>query len=354
MSSFAIQSPSQQVAAYLREELRRGTWRGQMPGTPLLAEQLGVDRKTVTAAVTLLEAEGWLEKQGPGKRRRILPQSDKSERSDLRVAILDYEPIEEAEQWTVSMRHRLSMEGHVAFFTEQSQMELGFDLKRVARLVEKTDADAWIVCSGSRDILTWFSERSTPVFAQFGRRFGLPIAGVGPNHVAAGREVVRRLVELGHRRIVILVRESQRATGPGQSERAMFEEMEKLGLSTGTYNLPSWEDRAEDFFRVLDELFRVTPPTALIVDEPFLFHAARYHLAQRGILAPAHVSLISFGPDPSFSWCKPAVSHIGWDHRPVVRRTIQWVNNVARGTDDRRQTLTKAALVEGGTIGPVA
>ena len=41
-----------------------------------------------------------------------------------------------------------------------------------------------------------------------------------------------------------------------------------------------------------------------------------------------------------------------WDHRLVVRRVVQWANNVARGRDDRRQTLTKAEFVEGGTIGP--
>ena len=41
-------------------------------------------------------------------------------------------------------------------------------------------------------------------------------------------------------------------------------------------------------------------------------------------------------------------------YRPVVRRVVRWVNNVARGKNDRRQTLTKAEFVEGGAIGPVA
>jgi hypothetical protein len=32
---------------------------------------------------------------------------------------------------------------------------------------------------------------------------------------------------------------------------------------------------------------------------------------------------------------------------------VRWANNVSRGKDGRRQTLTKAEFFEGGTIGPV-
>jgi hypothetical protein len=37
----------------------------------------------------------------------------------------------------------------------------------------------------------------------------------------------------------------------------------------------------------------------------------------------------------------------------VVRRVVRWADNVARGKEDRRQTLTKMEFIEGGTIGPV-
>ena len=35
----------------------------------------------------------------------------------------------------------------------------------------------------------------------------------------------------------------------------------------------------------------------------------------------------------------------------MVRRIVRWSNNVARGKNDRRQSFTKAELVEGGTVG---
>ncbi len=37
----------------------------------------------------------------------------------------------------------------------------------------------------------------------------------------------------------------------------------------------------------------------------------------------------------------------------LVRRITRWANNVARGIDDRRKSLTKAEFKDGGTVGPV-
>lgn len=325
-----------------------------MPGVPTLAKDLGIDPKTAGLALRQLEREGLLLGQGPGRPRLVHSGTGEADTPALRIAILDYEPPEQTEEWSIAMQHLLTNQGHKAFFAESSLTQLGMDVKAISSLVNRTAADAWVVCSGSRPVLSWFAEREAPTFALFGRRKGLPIAGVGPNHVAAGRAAVQHLIELGHQRIVVLVRESQRAEGPGDSERAIFDEMAAHGMSTGRYNMPNWEDSADGFHRVLEELFRVTPPSALIIDEPFLFHAAKDHLAQRGVLAPSQVSLICSDPDPTFAWCRPSIAHIRWDHRPVVKRVVRWANNIARGKIDHRQSLTKATFIDGDSVGPAA
>jgi len=38
----------------------------------------------------------------------------------------------------------------------------------------------------------------------------------------------------------------------------------------------------------------------------------------------------------------------------MIKRLVNWANNVSRGKHDRRKSATKARLVLGGTIGPVA
>jgi DNA-binding LacI/PurR family transcriptional regulator len=351
-NSFHLLSAVEQVAAHLRSELAAGRWGGMMPGVDPLVAELRVSRVTVDGALRKLTKEGVLAGQGAGRRRRIV-QPKNSAPLTLRIAILDYEPLKQTEQWTVNMQQNFLQEGHTAFFTEKSLTELGMEVARIRRMVEKVEADAWVVCSGSREVLDWFAARKTPTFALFGRRRDVPIAGVGPDKIPAYRLAMKRLIELGHRRIVLLVRKERRVGGPGKPELAMLDELAAHGLPSGPYNLPDWEDTPDGLRRVLDELYRVSPPTALIIGETHIFNAAKDKLTRNGILAPEHVSLICTDPDPASVWCKPSLAHIRWDTRPVIRRILRWADNVADGKIDRRQTFTKAEFVEGGTIGPV-
>lgn len=354
MPTLILHSPSEQVAAHLRGELSRGIWRGTMPGIPRLAGELGVDRKTVEAALRLLEHEGLLIPQGPGRRRRITVTDDKAARP-MRLAILDLEPpaVALAEGYWTDLLHRLGEAGHSVIFADKCLQELGMEVERVARMVRKTKADAWVVCAGSREVIEWFAAQPVPIFAMFGRRAGLPVAAVGPDKVSAIAEATRRLIELGHRRIVTLTRRLRRLPEPGATERAFLGELAAHGIRTSSYHLPDWEETSAGFHGCLAELFRVTPPTALIIDEaPFLVAALQF-LGRRRLRVPEDVSLVCTDADPAFAMCEPTVAHIRWDSRPVVRRIVRWAANISRGKPDRHQTLTKAEFVEGGTVGTV-
>ena len=353
MDSITLLTGAEQVAGHLREALLRGELSGTIPGVRPLAAELGVNHKTVEVALKLLEDEGLLVDQGPGRRRKIMLPDDHAPPA-LRVAVLVLDISSQNVDYMIDLRHRLVEAGHVPLLADKTLEDLGMDAGRVARFVKKTGADAWIVCAASREVLRWFTDYEKPAFALFGRRSTLPIAGIGPDHVTARRLLTRRLITLGHQRIVTLVREHHRVPAPSPAMLAMLEEMQANGLATSSYNLPDWEETREGFHHVLDGLFQVTSPTALILDEPFLFHAAKHHLAHRGFHAPAQVSLVCTEPDPTFAWCQPTIAHFNWDYRPVVRRVVRWADKVARGKEDRRQTLTKIEFIEGGTIGPVA
>jgi DNA-binding LacI/PurR family transcriptional regulator len=165
------------------------------------------------------------------------------------------------------------------------------------------------------------------------------------------RVLIQRLVELGHRRIVMLARSERLKPEPGGFERAFLGELEDHGITTWRYNLPDWDNTRESFHRCLDSLFEATPPTALIVQEAQFLAPTQQHLARRGILAPDHVSLVCADPDPSFAWSDPPIAHIRWDSRPVVRYIVRWAAKVSRGRSDRRKSFFKAEFIEGGTVG---
>ncbi len=348
-----ILTHAEQVAAHLRVELLRGRWTGQLPGAERLGAELDVNHTTISAALRLLEKEGLLVFRGVGRRRQILlPESIAP--PSMRVMILLYEKSDGKYDYMVDLMHRLSDAGHVAAFASKSLLDLKMDTERIKRLVRKTDADAWIIFAGSQELLQWFAEQPKPAFALAGRRRSVRIAGSGPDKVSAERAAVQRLIELGHKRMVMLAREERRKPVPGLMERTFLDELETQGIETGSYNLPDWEDSPAGLYRCLNSLFEHTPPTAMIIDDVPLFLAVERHLARLGFLAPQHVSLICLDPSPAFTWYTPSVAHINWDSRPLVRRIVRWAQNVARGKDDYLQGSTKATFVEGGTIGPAA
>jgi hypothetical protein len=343
-------SASEQTAAHLRAELERGRWSGLMPGVKQLAGEVGVNHKTIEAALRQLEHEGLLVGQGQGRKRQIVLPGGKAARP-LRIAMLNYDPVASADGYIVELQHLLVEAGHTAFFTDKSLTELGMDVARVSRLVKRTDADAWVVVAGSRPVLEWISAQPVPAFALFGRKEGLPIAATGPDKPPALAAATRHLTGLGHRRIVLLAR-GRRWREPGRSERAFLDELKACGIAVSEYNLPEWEETREGFQGILRSLFRVTAPTALIVDEASFFVATQQFLATRGIRVPHQISLVCTDDDPAFAWCMPTISHLRWDSAPVIRRVVRWAATVSQGRTDLKQTLFPSEFVIGGTTGP--
>jgi hypothetical protein len=333
-------SITNQVADRLRAEILRGRWTDTLPGKHQLAAELGVNNKTVESAIRQLEADELLIPQGAGRRRRINPEGGRSSRA-LRVAILTLDLVADRKiDYLVDLHHSLSEAGHTAFYARRSLTELRFDLVKIEQLVEQTKADAWVIVAGSREVLEC-------------QRQGLRLPGFGPDKVPACVEATRKLLELGHHRIVLLCRRIRRLPTPGLSERAFLAELQAGGVRVGDYNLPDWEESDCGFQKCLDALFRVTPPTALIIDEIPYFVAALQFMAFKGIRVPSDVSLICTDDDPAFDYCEPRIACMRWDPRPLVRRVLQWADNVSRGKQDLRQTVTPSTFVFGGTVANV-
>lgn len=353
MSGFSIASGSEQVAAHLREGVLQGRWGGELPGRKRLATELGVSGKIVEAALGRLEREGLLVGKGPRRRRGIRVPEGAAKPRPLRVAFMLHEDDNTQKTYIVELQHLLIEAGHQVIFAPRSLSDLRMDVTRIARIVGKIEADAWVVVAASQEVLRWFVAQPIPAFALFGRRRTVPIAGIGPEHLPALLTAVRRLIELGHRRIVTLVRPERRIPQPGQLERAILAEMASNGIPVGAYNLPSWDGTRDGLYRCLSALYQLTPPTAMIIDEAAIFSATQQYLARQGILAPQHISLVCCDSDPNFAWFEPSITHIRWDSRPLVRRIVRWANNLAFGKEDRRASFSNAEFVDGGTIGPV-
>ncbi len=353
MASRAFSTFTDQVTEQLRQGMVEGRWLEKLPGRKQLAVQLGCSPWTVEEAIQRLTKEGMLVTPGAGSRRRIVLSEIMPKPRALRIMILLYESTDRNANYMVNLLHHLQNTGHEAIFAEKTLRDLGMNVTRVARFVEASEADAWVVMAGSRDILEWFVESKIPAFALFGRHDKTPLASLSLQKANALIELVDLLVDFDHRRIVFLAREERRKPTPGYLEQVFLDRLEERGISTGHYNFPDWGGSPKEFAQILDSLFRHTPPTALIVDQPSLCVALLQHLSRLKLTAPTDVSLACADMSDSFEWCHPSIAHIAWDSLPVINRVARWADNIGRGKDDCRKTTSKVRLVLGGTIGPV-
>lgn len=357
MAAFKLASIPEQVATHLRGEILGGRWKDVMPGRDRLAGEMGVSPKSVREGLEILKKEGLLVEQGVGRRCGIRLLEESGRTPSLRVRILHYERSDPSCNRYVdsifeALDHDLKEAGHVGGVARKSLTDLGMNVGRVATFVDQTPADAWIVVAGSREILAWFAEQATPAFALFGAWSSSPLAGGGPDHAPALRVAIRRLAQLGHRRIVSLSKRGHHPHGPTLTEQAVLDEMEAHGIPVGQYNLPEWEDSGEGFHRCLDQLFKFTPPTALFIEEAPYFIAAMQYCARHGIRIPRDLSLICGEFSSDLALCSPVIAHVRWNNQQVIRRVLRWANHVALGKKDYGHTPVKAEFSEGGTIGP--
>jgi DNA-binding LacI/PurR family transcriptional regulator len=340
-----------QVVDLLRDGMLSGRWRGTLPGRDQLAVELGVSHTTMEAAMRRLAKEGLLVSQGTGKRRRIvLPEGGPITRH-FRLRIIPYESADRNLPTFMGLLDQLNKSGFTAKLAAKSLLDLGMNEQRVARFVRGVPSDAWIVGAGSHEVLEWFGNQPMPVFALFGDWSELSIGGIRVRKDI--RPVIQKLIHLGHRRIVLLARGDHMKPEPPLYMQNFLDTLRSEGIEPGSYHLPVFGYQPEQLHRCLDSLFKLSPPTAIFVEENHIMLAVRDHLARRGIIAPHDVSLICLDHDDSFVWCDPVVAHFAWDFLSINRRIVSWAKNVARGKNDRRQTATMARFIEGGTIGPV-
>lgn len=353
MKPLHVLTASQQVAQYLKNEIGKGVWTEFLPGENLLINELQIGRNTIRGALEQLENEGLVVSDGPGKRRRIVGRKKASVQKNLRVRILLYEKQDQGDADISMLLVELREAGFDVEFASKSLHDLGMDVDRVARHVDKNPADAWITSSCSREVNQWFSKQPVPVLAMYGRYTGLEIASAFPTLAYSMIDGVRRMIDLGHKRIVMFVRAERRKPVMGYAERLFVDELEAAGIETSGYHLPDWEESSEGLCQRLDQLFQITPPTAIIFQEVPLAIAARCYLSDRGIVSPRDVSLMVTDYHPCLEWSKPLLAHLEWEYRPVVRRIVRWAQNVARGKEDLQQVGTPSRFIEGGTIGHV-
>jgi len=341
-----IATAAEQVAAHLKNQILKGRWSKTMPGRDRLGKELGVDGSTIERALQHLEEQGVIRSQGPGKRRQITLEAQSS--PSKRILILPYEAEDQHGDFLLNeLVHRMRAAGHSPSFAARSLVDLKHDPKKVAALMQAHPHDACILVAGSHAVLEMAAQWSKPCLSLSGRTREVKIAGVGPMKANAIRKAVNCLCRHGHRRIVMLSKSETLQDGMSGPQLAFIDQLERNKVASGDYNLPQWDSTPAGLRQCLESLFRVTPPTAILIDNWKLHYAVQNFLSHQRGAAYRRVACISTDYHPSFKWCDPRISYIRWDTLGVCRLVMRWVDKMAKGKPDLSKRSVPAEFVEG-------
>lgn len=357
MSLVPRKSLAEGVAAHVRQAIAEGRWVSRMPGLRPLATELGVSIKVLRKAFAMLEAEGVLSPPDRGDARRILrvPEAGGARRI-LRVVILLPQPLEAEPADTQSLLLRLvsaiAEAGHHGYLLPLPPGAAPGKAAVLARVVGSENADAWIVYHGCSATLAWFAERRLKALAYAGRGDAGGLPAVFCDASDAVRQAVRRLVELGHRRIVLICPTRSRGPTPAPFLKALRDELAAAGITPGEYNTPDWRQSPQGLRELLGALFAVTPPTAFIILGNNYVSGVLSFLAARGLRVPEDVSLISSDLESAFEWQCPGIRPAHFDDRRELMRkwTLRWLDDLSLGRPPATMPAFRARFVPGGTV----
>ena len=347
-----------ETAKRLKELLISGHWGGAVPGVVEIAKQFRVSKYSARGALRILESEGVLKSRGAGRSRHLVPRAAGSSGTIFRVGILPTIPLSHDNafvQKIISLiRTDVEKSGHHCFISSRSLHQLGHDAVRVLSHIKREPADAWITYCAQRDVLVSMAGQSSPVYALGGYYAGLPVAGSVADIHPALKQAIDELTNLGHRKIVVICPNRWKHPEPIPTARFLLDNLRSKKIPVGDYNMPDWNESPEGLANLLESMFKVTSPTALLVMEPAHAVAVLSFLARKRLRVPEDISLLTTMIDPIQEWHQPPLTKLLSPTEPHVRHIRRWLAKISSGKVWHNQRTIAVGLLKGGSFGKVS
>lgn len=350
-----------QIAAHLRTQLHNGRWTDRLPPERLLAQQMGVARRTIRAALKELEAEGWIASRGR-LGTRITPAVLRAPGPMRSVGFLFHnrqrEINMEKHPLVMQVREELEAAGvhlevHRVAYLEPSRLSASF-----RDLMGQVRHDLWLLSAPTPVMETWFVEARIPAVVYGMGQPDSPLPTFSVDFKAIGHHAAGEFLRRGFSDLTLL---QPRPTNPEDLHtRLGFE------ASIGSARHPSptyrhlWhgEDR-QSLMRLVDRLLRRggREPKAWLLMRPEFYFTIHSYLLYRGVRIPEEVALISRNDAAYLKHLHPEPARYVSPSLQVASRFARFVLRILEGHSPKSQRLmadfnpgeTLPAMVKPGT-----
>lgn len=180
-----------------------------------------------------------------------------------------------------------------------------------------------------------------------------PGAYIGVDNALGIEMGMQHLMELGHRRITLMVNEPEENSSIAARMQAFETLCDKHGLESTLFHCgtKSFESSYENAYRKMPELWDAKPhPTAIFAVSDSGALAAMRWFAERGIRVPHDVSLLGFDDDPASSIVHPGLSTFARPVAEIARHAVAMLTQTAQSP--RAMSLAPRLIVRGSTAAP--
>lgn len=345
-------------AQALAELIRSGHWPERIPGTRLLASQLEVSQPTIQKALQLLARQGVLEPAGERRAYQIAAKPRKAgatKPNEVKtIVILTHQElhlmVDSSQRILELLRKLLASKGWKVLFRQFDYLHAKAPHRSWERILGVGRDVPVIALYGRTCLAQWALELNIRIAFLGGVTDGLPVPKFSVSSSQMLGEAYRRLIELGHRRIVTPLCDRAASFSDAMKEAAR-QQFERAGLPySPTYTNPERDYLTPDVTRhLLESIFNQTPPTALVLMDWREVLAVFCFLSRLGLKVPGDVSLVLLNEQTDAEWFSPSLARFEFQPNRLVRRLHQW----AEGKNLPESKLVIEALwVSGESIGP--
>ena len=356
--SIERRSIAARLADRVEQEIRSGTWKGKLPGKRTLAERFGVNVKTCTGAMILLEQRGLVGPASAGKERQILAPEVVIEKRDTRgMRLLILHPA----AGILSIKD-FQLLHNMAGIWERGHGEAIWAQVDFARckdpgpvldgLMERHSVDAFLLYVPEAG---WGRQAvARRPFYQIGGPYEeeVPISLGAYAIDIEVRRVVKYLRERGHQRILL----------PSEAMGDRMRQSVVDGLREGSDSKPEfgrWEDYCPLFPESVPEVwtsywskaFATLRPTAVVLFEDTHLLSLYGYCYMQGLRIPQDVSVVSIGYETRFEWCRPRPTMMRYPAKAAVAHFQKWLEG---GLKPLGRKFFPLEMVEGESVATIS
>jgi len=346
---------STQAADTIRHALAENVWRDQLPSERKLCEILQISRPTVRTALRILAGEGLFIIQQGRRNRLLLSPETKQVTTKMLVGLITHEPLSKmsfSSYETISKtRALLSEQGFKTIVLVCPRRGLNAQKKRLEEFLQQNTLACFVLLSVSKEIQTWFLERSLPAFVLGSCHPGIELPSLDIDYRAVCRHAAGVLIAMGHRNIAFLLPDWL-AAGDSASEEGFLEAAQQNNPHKVELTVLRHNGAAEQVCKKLDSLLRSNnPPTGLLIARPRFTLAAILHLLKSGIRVPEKLSLIARDYDPLFESVSPMLAHYSLSNSSMAQRICRTILRLAKQHSSKpTNTLLFPNFVKGHSV----